>query len=132
VGGLPQPSWRSLRCRLGWHAPLKGALWNQGYYFSRCGRCGVDLVRTTYSGWEAPRGQRVVWGARPETGQSDARPNLPAPPTATSTRPAPKPARASTRAPSVIPDFMDDPAEPPPPKRADEPVRSPGGGRARS
>lgn len=59
------PPRESLLCRLGWHAPQKGALWNEGYYFSRCGRCRSDLVRTTYSGWEVPRGFRIVWKPRP-------------------------------------------------------------------
>jgi hypothetical protein len=54
----------SLRCGLGWHAPESLACWNDGYYFARCRRCGLDLVRTAYGRWHGPRGFRVVW--RPE------------------------------------------------------------------
>lgn len=59
------PRQDSFLCRLGFHAPQKGALWNEGYYFTRCDRCGSDLIRTTYSGWEVPRGYRIVWKQRP-------------------------------------------------------------------
>ena len=56
-----------LRCRWGRHKPDPVARWNHGYYFSRCRRCGVDLVRTDYGRWEPPRGFRVVWrSSRPE------------------------------------------------------------------
>ncbi|HZF44119.1 MAG TPA: SH3 domain-containing protein [Sphingomonadaceae bacterium] len=39
--------------------------WNDGYYFTRCRRCGLDLVRTAFSGWTAPKRYRVVWQAEP-------------------------------------------------------------------
>lgn len=56
-----------LRCRWGRHSPDPVARWNAGYYFSRCRRCGADLVRTDYGRWEPPRGFRVVWrSSRPE------------------------------------------------------------------
>ena len=109
-------------CSLGWHAPQKGALWNQGYYFTRCTRCGVDLVRTTFSGWEAPRGQRVVWRNRAEIDQPDQPSRLPppthsraplvprtAPSPSTATRPPPPPRRRPTPTNSAVPDFMDEP-----------------------
>src|SRR5688500_1392207 len=51
----------SLRCLAGWHSPETVAHWNHGYYFSRCRRCGIDLVRTAYSGWQVPKGAKVVW-----------------------------------------------------------------------
>lgn len=57
----------SLRCALGWHAPEPTPRWNDGYYFSRCRRCGCDLVRTAFDNWQIPRGYRVVWSrTRPE------------------------------------------------------------------
>ncbi len=90
----PKPPWPTFLCRLGWHAPRKGALWNQGYYFTRCTRCGADLVRTTFSGWEAPRGQRVVWRTRAELDQPEPHPEHPAPPRP---RPAPPAARFLAR-----------------------------------
>jgi hypothetical protein len=133
-----QPPWASLLCRLGWHAPIKGALWNQGYYFTRCARCGVDLVRTTFSGWEAPRGQRVVWRRRSDVDQVEQRTDLPAspslPPPSRAALSAPRPRAAAPRAKSAIPDFMDD--SPPEARRttghqAEPPIRSPSGDRAR-
>jgi hypothetical protein len=51
----------SLFCDLGWHRPAGLPRWNDGYYFSRCGRCGRDLVRTAYQKWHVPQGYRVVW-----------------------------------------------------------------------
>lgn len=56
-----------LLCRMGRHKPEPVARWNDGYYFSRCRRCGADLVRTVYGRWEPPKGFRVVWrSSRPE------------------------------------------------------------------
>lgn len=52
-----------LLCELGWHRPRPLARWNNGYYFTKCSRCGCDLVRTTYGGWQEPQGFRVVWQA---------------------------------------------------------------------
>lgn len=54
-----------LLCDLGRHRPEPVARWNNGYYFTRCARCGEDLVRTAYGRWHVPRGYRVVWQAQP-------------------------------------------------------------------
>jgi len=54
-----------LFCELGWHRPEPVARWNSGYYFTRCARCGEDLVRTAYGRWQVPHGYRVVWQAQP-------------------------------------------------------------------
>ncbi|MEA3040396.1 MAG: hypothetical protein QOE79_2909, partial [Sphingomonadales bacterium] len=54
-----------LLCLLGRHKPRPLARWNHGYYFTSCERCGLDLVRTAFSGWHEPRGYRVVWQAQP-------------------------------------------------------------------
>lgn len=62
----------SLLCKLGRHRALPVARWNQGYYFSRCSRCGTDLVRATYGGWFVPKGYRVVWKVRPPEPESPA------------------------------------------------------------
>ncbi|HZG45772.1 MAG TPA: hypothetical protein VEZ41_05835 [Allosphingosinicella sp.] len=134
----PKPPWPTFLCRLGWHAPRKGALWNQGYYFTRCTRCGADLVRTTFSGWEAPRGQRVVWRSRAELDQPDQRPNL-------SARATPSPRRTSLISPAAAPSRAIDRPPPPPPRRPagvsaasaipdfmDEPERPSTAGRERS
>lgn len=54
-----------LLCELGWHKPDPLARWNAGYYFTTCGRCSRDLVRTAYGGWRVPRGFKIVWQAKP-------------------------------------------------------------------
>jgi hypothetical protein len=54
-----------LLCELGWHRPDPLARWNAGYYFTTCGRCGRDLVRTAYGGWRVPKGFKIVWQAKP-------------------------------------------------------------------
>jgi hypothetical protein len=55
-------------CALGSHSPAPYARWNGGYYFSKCTRCGRDLVRTGYGRWHEPKGYRVVWQAEPPAG----------------------------------------------------------------
>ena len=37
------------------------ALWNAGYYFSRCRRCRRDLIKAPWGRWRIPHGFRVVW-----------------------------------------------------------------------
>ena len=54
-----------LLCDLNWHKPEPVARWNNGYYFTRCARCGENLVRTAYGRWRVPHGYRVVWQAAP-------------------------------------------------------------------
>jgi hypothetical protein len=60
-----------LLCELGWHRADPLARWNHGYYFSKCGRCGRDLVRTAFAGWQVPHGFKVVWQAKPPAGAED-------------------------------------------------------------
>jgi hypothetical protein len=60
-----------LLCELGWHRADPLARWNHGYYFSKCGRCGRDLVRTAFAGWQVPQGFKVVWQAQPPAGVED-------------------------------------------------------------
>ena len=52
-----------LLCSLGLHVPKGSVRWNHGYYFTKCARCGRDLVRTAHGRWHVPQGQRVVWQA---------------------------------------------------------------------
>lgn len=55
-----------LWCALAGHAPDAGlATWNLGYCFSRCERCGRDIVRTGESRWKVPHGYRIVWRPLP-------------------------------------------------------------------
>lgn len=116
----------SLLCSLGWHSPGR-TRWNRGLCFSRCRRCGRDLVRKDSGGWRVPKGFRVVWRSSRD---------VVAPPLA---EPAPAPARdfmddgwdsgrwaddlvrraAAANPGRVAGDFMDDerPSRPPPPSR---------------
>ncbi len=50
-----------LLCRIGRHSAAPGSRYNHGLTFSRCRRCGADLVRSDRD-WElVPKGFRVVW-----------------------------------------------------------------------
>ena len=72
----------SLQCLVGLHAPLPPAAANQGFQFSRCRRCGCDMVRAGKSWRRVPKGFRVVWKPRDEV-VSAASPKaaaVPAPP----------------------------------------------------
>lgn len=53
----------SILCLAKGHRPLRAELWNEGYYFSCCDRCGCDLIRTGMSWGPVPGGHRVVWKA---------------------------------------------------------------------
>jgi hypothetical protein len=59
----------NLLCRLGLHRPEPDPVWNQGYYFSRCARCGADIVRTPSGRWHVPAGHKVVWKPRKPRGR---------------------------------------------------------------
>jgi hypothetical protein len=49
-------------CGLAIHRAGAGAAWNGGIGFSRCVRCGADLVRRQGARWRpVPRGYAVVW-----------------------------------------------------------------------
>ena len=63
IPGAPLENEMRLFCSLGWHHPKRAARWNNGYYFTKCTRCGHDLVRTARGRWRVPQGQRVVWPA---------------------------------------------------------------------
>lgn len=51
-------------CRLGFHKAAAGAVWNQGYYFSRCERCGCGMIRGSGAWSAVPKGHRIVWRER--------------------------------------------------------------------
>lgn len=56
-----------LGCKLGLHKAVPSRLWNDGYYFSTCSRCGIPLVRRSEGRWQpVPRGHRIVWRPRDE------------------------------------------------------------------
>jgi hypothetical protein len=55
-----------LLCLLGFHRPAEAPIWNAGYLFSPCRRCGTQLVRPAGGRWHRPRGCRVVWRSKAE------------------------------------------------------------------
>lgn len=56
----------SVFCKLGAHSAAGPGVWNNGFYFGSCRRCGCDLVRGAHDRWRAvPRGFKVVWRQRP-------------------------------------------------------------------
>jgi len=51
----------SILCAIGGHEAASGEVYNSGYWFSHCRRCGRDMIRTG-AAWETvPPGHRVVW-----------------------------------------------------------------------
>jgi hypothetical protein len=54
----------SVRCAIGGHRAAPREVYNSGYYFSACVRCGKDLVRAARTDWQTPpAGHRIVWKA---------------------------------------------------------------------
>jgi outer membrane biosynthesis protein TonB len=126
-------------CDLGLHRPAPWPRWNLGYYFTKCERCGEDLVRTANGRWQIPRGFRVRWqgsppekahlqtgGAalQPDEAPADAKPVEPplAPeaqesPEATEAPAQPEPEQPAAHPPAELlaPDPVEPPAPPPEP-----------------
>ena len=55
----------NLLCLVGGHRAAEEQLWNNGYYFSHCRRCGRDLISRRGRWMRVPSGYRVVWRPRP-------------------------------------------------------------------
>jgi hypothetical protein len=54
----------NLQCAIGGHAAGPDPVYNSGYYFSPCRRCGRYLLRSARGGWGVvPPGHRIVWKA---------------------------------------------------------------------
>ena len=51
----------SILCALGGHEASPTEIYNAGYYFSRCRRCGEDMMRWGAAWHLVPRGHRIVW-----------------------------------------------------------------------
>jgi hypothetical protein len=51
----------SMLCALGGHEAGAGEVYNGGYYFGRCRRCGTDMIRCGAAWQIVPDGHRVVW-----------------------------------------------------------------------
>lgn len=63
-------------CAVGWHKPSQKIIENEGRTYSRCKRCGADLIKVG-EGWKtAPRGYRVIWKDpnAPETAETAKEP----------------------------------------------------------
>jgi hypothetical protein len=114
---------RAIRCLLGHHRIVREPVWNQGFYFAACARCGCDLVRMPGERWHEPRGARVVWRETPPDDvpsvrilRRGAQPPNPLPLNGRLAehfrvgRQVPSAANAQQR--SRIPDFMDNPDAP--------------------
>ncbi|HEX8224805.1 MAG TPA: hypothetical protein VF605_13385 [Allosphingosinicella sp.] len=51
----------SLLCALGGHEAGADEIYNGGYYFARCRRCRLDMIRCGAAWRMVPGGHRVVW-----------------------------------------------------------------------
>jgi hypothetical protein len=51
----------SLLCALGGHEAGPDEVYNGGYYFARCRRCRLDMIRCGPAWRMVPGGHRVVW-----------------------------------------------------------------------
>jgi CheY-like chemotaxis protein len=58
----------TITCAIRGHAPGEEQVNNRGITFTRCRRCGSDLVRAKGEWQPVPRGYRVVW--RPSEGKA--------------------------------------------------------------
>ena len=64
----------SLLCALGGHEAGPGEVYNGGYYFGRCRRCGRDMIRCGAAWQMVPAGHRDVW--RSGRGRHSLEPDL--------------------------------------------------------
>jgi hypothetical protein len=81
--------------------------WNEGYYFTTCRRCMMDLIRTAYGTWQIPRGFRIVWSVgRPDSVESARIESEVEQQLSAFAEPPPPPAPAPP--PTFVPDFMED------------------------
>lgn len=52
----------NLGCTIAGHRADRNHVYNSGYYFSACRRCGSHLMRSAQRDWgPVPRGHRIVW-----------------------------------------------------------------------
>ena len=71
----------NLRCIMAGHRAAPGEVRNQGFGFSRCGRCRRDMVRSGRRWRPVPKGFRVAWKKADhpmKTGAGPLLPDLPA------------------------------------------------------
>ena len=55
----------NLLCRMGRHLPGEERVWNDGWFFGSCSRCGIELLSRGRRWHRVPPGYRVVWRERP-------------------------------------------------------------------
>ena len=55
----------NLLCRMGRHRAGEERVWNDGWFFGSCSRCGIDLLTRGRRWHRVPSGYRVVWRDRP-------------------------------------------------------------------
>lgn len=50
-------------CQVLGHPRPPSGIWNNGYFFSRCPRCGAELIKSGESSrWmDVPKGYRITW-----------------------------------------------------------------------
>ena len=53
-----------LLCELGWHRPAQFPRWTNGYYLSKCRRCGRDIAKPEQGAWAPVAGQGAAAPAR--------------------------------------------------------------------
>jgi hypothetical protein len=102
-------------CTLFGHRVIAEPVWNSGFYFARCARCGADIVKIPGERWHRPRNARVTWQREAPISQKSAiLANLPEEPgnhheppvqKAKNRQATPDHRRISKKA-SAIPDFM--------------------------
>lgn len=52
----------NLQCAVAGHRPDRNPVYNSGYFFVACRRCGHTLIRCASGDWRnVPAGHRVVW-----------------------------------------------------------------------
>jgi CheY-like chemotaxis protein len=69
----------SLACRLKGHDPSPDEICNGPHCFTRCRRCGGDLVKKGEAWQPVPKGFRVVWPAEPTPEDAPTAEEAPAP-----------------------------------------------------
>jgi hypothetical protein len=69
----------SILCAFSGHEAGRAETYNSGYWFSRCRRCGCDMIRSGAEWSTVPPGHRVVWkeGRHSHSLEPDYTPVLP-------------------------------------------------------
>ena len=98
-------SFSLILCDFGRHRPAANARWNEGYGFTRCERCGRNLVRSLLGDWHVPKKHRVVWRAPTPASVPTAPPRPTLPELDRKVRPVQLPRKEVSRSPFIFDDF---------------------------